>query len=71
MIAEYQYHPLSRELLHTDFVEVSDETPVDVKIPLRLTGRAKGVVMGGMIPSPEEVVEKMEAIIEEQSLSKV
>jgi large subunit ribosomal protein L25 len=49
MIAEYQYHPLSRELLHTDFVEVSDETPVEVKVPLRLTGRSKGVVMGGKL----------------------
>lgn len=39
---------------------------VEGKCPVHFKGR-----MGGMIPSPEEVVEKMEAIIEEQSLSKV
>lgn len=49
MIAEYQYHPLSRELLHADFVEVSDVGAVDIRVPLRLKGRSKGVVMGGKL----------------------
>lgn len=49
MIAEYQYHPVSRSLLHADFIEVTEETIVDVNIPLNLTGKAKGVVMGGKL----------------------
>lgn len=49
MIAEYQYHPLSRELLHADFVKVSDSHPVTVEVPLELTGRSKGIVMGGKL----------------------
>ncbi len=49
MIAEYQYHPVSRELLHADFVEVDETRQVEVSVPLRLTGRSKGVVMGGKL----------------------
>jgi len=49
MIAEYQYHPVSRSLLHADFIEVTEETVVDVNVPLNLTGKPKGVVMGGKL----------------------
>jgi len=49
MIQEYQYHPVSRELLHADFIEVSESAPVEVLVPLRLTGKAKGVVLGGKL----------------------
>src|SRR5688572_14918835 len=49
MIAEYQYHPVSRSLLHADFIEVTDDTVVDVNVPLNLTGKPKGVVMGGKL----------------------
>ena len=44
---EYQYHPVTRELLHADFIQVDLSQPVDVEVPLELTGRAKGVVLGG------------------------
>jgi len=49
MIADYQYHPLSRSLLHADFIRVSDTEQVTVNVPLELTGRPKGVVMGGTL----------------------
>jgi large subunit ribosomal protein L25 len=49
MIAEYQYHPVSRSLLHADFIEVTEDTVVDVEVPLRLTGKPKGVLMGGKL----------------------
>ncbi len=49
MIRDYQYHPLSRKLLHADFIEVSDDEKVEVNIPLNLTGKAKGIVMGGVL----------------------
>lgn len=49
MIREYQYHPVSRELLHADFIQVDEKEPVEVNIPLRLTGKPKGVVMGGTL----------------------
>lgn len=49
MIKEYQYHPVSRQLLHADFVQVEDNVPVVVEVPLRLTGKAKGIVLGGTL----------------------
>lgn len=49
MIGEYQYHPLSRKLLHADFLEVAGDQTVDVQVPLNLTGKAKGIVMGGKL----------------------
>jgi len=49
MIVAYQYHPVSRKLLHADFIQVTEETKVEVTIPLHLTGKAKGVTMGGKL----------------------
>ncbi len=49
LLGEYQYHPVSRELLHVDFVEVDTSKAVEVKVPLVLTGKAQGVVMGGKL----------------------
>jgi len=49
MISDYQYHPLSRKLLHADLVQVTEGQKVDVKIPLHLLGKAKGIVLGGKL----------------------
>lgn len=49
MIGDYQYHPLTRKLLHADFIQIKDGQKVDVEVPIRLTGKAKGVVMGGKL----------------------
>ena len=40
LIRDYQYHPLSRELLHADFVQIALDQPVDVDVPLDATGKA-------------------------------
>jgi large subunit ribosomal protein L25 len=49
MIAEYQYHPVTRKLLHADFLQVQEDTKVEVTVPLHLTGKCKGVTMGGKL----------------------
>lgn len=49
MLHDYQYHPVSRELLHADFIRVKVDKPVQVKVPVRMEGRAKGVQMGGLL----------------------
>jgi len=49
LIRDFQYHPLSRELLHADFVQIALDQPVDVDVPLDATGKAKGVVDGGIL----------------------
>lgn len=49
LLGEYQYHPVTRRLLHADFIEVDPNDPVEVKVPLELTGKAQGIVMGGKL----------------------
>lgn len=49
LVADYQYHPVTRQLLHADFRAINEQTPVNVEVPLELVGRAKGIVAGGKL----------------------
>lgn len=49
MVRDFAIHPISRELTHADFFEVKLDQPVDVEVPLRASGKPKGVVMGGIL----------------------
>ncbi|WP_437997031.1 50S ribosomal protein L25/general stress protein Ctc [Sorangium sp. So ce185] len=49
MVRDYDYHPISRELVHADFIQVKLDQPVDVHIPFRTVGKPKGVVTGGIL----------------------
>ena len=49
LLREFQHHPLTRKLLHADFVQISMDEEVSVDIPLELTGKAAGVVLGGTL----------------------
>ncbi|WP_437568502.1 MULTISPECIES: 50S ribosomal protein L25/general stress protein Ctc [unclassified Sorangium] len=49
MVRDYDYHPISRELVHADFIQVKLDQPVDVHIPFRTVGKPKGVVTGGVL----------------------
>lgn len=46
-VKELDIHPLTRAVRHADFYRVSLEKPALYDIPLRTTGRAKGVIKGG------------------------
>ncbi|WP_232379547.1 50S ribosomal protein L25/general stress protein Ctc [Polyangium fumosum] len=49
MVRDYGYHPISRELVHADFLQVKLDQPVDVEIPVRCVGKSKGVAGGGIL----------------------
>lgn len=49
MVRDYTYHPISRDLLHADFVQVKLDEPVDVEVPFRTVGKSKGVAAGGIL----------------------
>jgi large subunit ribosomal protein L25 len=49
MVRDLEVDPVSRELLHVDFLSVVPSTPVKVSVPLSTVGRAKGVVKGGLL----------------------
>ena len=49
VVKELQFHPISDDILHIDFLEVNDKKPVTVEIPVQLTGHAEGVKAGGKL----------------------
>jgi large subunit ribosomal protein L25 len=49
LLRDYQYHPVSRHLLHADFVQIHLDQPVDVEVPLELPGKPVGVIKGGTL----------------------
>lgn len=49
IIKELQTDPLKDSLLHADFCEVSLETPMVLDVLIELTGKAKGIEMGGIL----------------------
>lgn len=46
-----QFHPVTDKLLHIDFLEVRENVPVKLQIPVRLDGYAKGIQQGGRLKS--------------------
>lgn len=49
IIKEVQFHPVSDQTLHVDFLEVSEDIPVNVVLPIQVTGVSKGVLAGGKL----------------------
>ena len=49
VIKELQFPPVSDALLHVDFLEINEEKPVTVGIPVKLVGHAAGVRNGGRL----------------------
>ena len=49
VIKELQTDPIQDSLLHADFCEVSLEKPMILEVPIELTGKAKGVDLGGIL----------------------
>jgi large subunit ribosomal protein L25 len=47
MIRDFQIDPMSRQLIHVDFIRVSMDEEVKVTVPLILIGTPAGVVDGG------------------------
>lgn len=49
IVQEAQFHPLTEQILHVDFFLLSDDKPVTMQIPIKLTGISPGVKMGGKL----------------------
>ncbi len=49
MVKDTQVDTLRDEILHVDFLRVDAEQSVEVKVPLALVGRSKGVKLGGVL----------------------
>ncbi len=49
VMREVQFHPIREQILHIDFYRVVEGQPVAIALPVRLTGTAEGVKIGGKL----------------------
>jgi len=73
IVKEVQYHPLTDEILHIDFLQLVDGTPVKVELPVRFYGDSPGMKVGGKLlqnlrrikikTTPEHLVDELKVDI--------
>lgn len=49
IIQEVQQNPLTDDIIHVDFLELNENKPVKVSLPVRIKGIAPGVTSGGKL----------------------
>jgi large subunit ribosomal protein L25 len=49
MIKDLQTQPVTDEIIHMDFLEIYDDKPITVEIPVALSGHSEGVKAGGKL----------------------
>jgi large subunit ribosomal protein L25 len=55
LLKDAQLDPVKHKLLHLDLIEVNAKDDLVLDIPIEITGKAKGVVMGGMVQQARRV----------------
>jgi len=49
VLQEAQYHKINDKLIHADFLQVSEDKPVTVSLPVKTIGTSEGVKAGGKL----------------------
>lgn len=49
ILQDSQFHPITDELLHVDFLEVVDGKPITIGLPVKIAGTSPGVLRGGKL----------------------
>jgi large subunit ribosomal protein L25 len=49
IIRDAQFHPVSDNILHVDFLRISESADIEVELPVKLVGTSKGVLAGGKL----------------------
>ncbi len=57
LLKDYQQDPVTREILHVDFLAVRETEQVKVNVPLVLTGKSVGVAEGGLLTQARRELE--------------
>ena len=57
LVKEIQYHPCKSKMVHVDFYGVDLTKEVRVNVPVVITGKAKGVIMGGTVEVFRDFIE--------------
>src|SRR6201996_8111241 len=80
IIQDIQFHPLTEQILHVDFLLLDEKKPITIEIPIKLTGTSPGVKMGGKLVQklrklrvkalPKDHLDNIEISIEELEVGK-
>lgn len=78
ILKSVQFHPVTDQIIHIDFLRLIDKTPVKVEVPLRFKGNSPGVKVGGKLiqqlrkikikTTPENLVDELKADISKLDL---
>jgi large subunit ribosomal protein L25 len=49
VLKDLQFHPVTDKIIHADFIQIFDNKPVIIDIPVTVTGDAEGVKAGGKL----------------------
>ncbi len=49
VLKDIQFHPVKDTILHIDLLEVKEDKPVSIEVPVKLEGHAEGVKAGGKL----------------------
>jgi large subunit ribosomal protein L25 len=49
VLKDMQFHPVKDNILHADFIEIFDDKPVIINIPIKVSGDSVGVIAGGKL----------------------
>ena len=49
ILQDIQYHPVTDNILHADFLEIISDKPVTISVPVKIEGVAPGVLQGGRL----------------------
>lgn len=81
IVKDVQFHPVTDELLHIDFLKLTEGTPVKVEIPVRFVGTSPGVKIGGKLiqqmrklkikTTPENLIDEIKVDISHLDLGQV
>ena len=49
IMKDIQFHPVKDTILHVDFLQINEEKPIVMEVPVQLEGLAEGVKAGGKL----------------------
>ncbi|WP_369048876.1 50S ribosomal protein L25/general stress protein Ctc [Tenacibaculum sp. UWU-22] len=49
VLQDIQFHPVTDKILHVDFYQLFEDKEITMNIPIRLIGKSKGVMIGGVL----------------------
>lgn len=49
VLKDIQFHPVKDNIIHADFIEIFEDKPITITIPIKVTGDSVGVIAGGKL----------------------